>query len=96
MEQTPRNNEDGLPARPRLEVDFSTSAGIPFQLVAKAVQQLEGEQLLRFSLTVWLATQRGSGATYNDLLQIVDDYTELIDTSGTFGAYAPHSPDAEP
>lgn len=96
MEQAPQNNMEEPPFRPRFEVDLSTAEGMPFKIVARAVQLLKGDQLLRFSLTVWLASQQGSGATYNDFLKIVNDYTEVIDPSGTFGAYAPDSPDAQP
>jgi hypothetical protein len=91
VERQPQRNESAPEPvlRPLLEVDLSSGDGLPFNLVSMAMNQLEGEQLAKFNMTIWLATQQGSGATYNDVLRVVDSYVDLVDTSDTFTTYGP-------
>jgi hypothetical protein len=87
MEQLPQHNETELSLRPLLEVNLNSGDSLPFNLVPMAAQQLEGDELARFNMSVWLVTQVGSGGTYSDLLRIVDTHTDLVDTSNAFPLY---------
>lgn len=88
MEQLPNSNEYEPHLRPELRLDLSGGDALPFNLVTAAMKQIEGDELARLNQSVWLATQIGSGATYDDLLRIVDLHVDLVDTSGTFPLYA--------
>lgn len=95
MEGAPRNNESEPPERPKLDVDLSTWDGHWFNLINAARQRLQGEARKEFNQVIWEATQVGSGVTYNGLLDIINAYMDLTDTSGTYTTYAPKLPDGE-
>lgn len=88
MEQLPHSEEVGYePQRPRLDIDLRGPDGNVFMVIGMARQQLEGEQLKIFNRAIWEATQSGSGKTYQDILSIVDTYTDFLDTSDLYPQY---------
>ncbi|SRR5581483_4358108 len=88
MEQLPQHNEVGYePERPRLDIDLRGPDGNVFMVIGMARQQLEGEQLKAFNRDIWEATQPDSGKTYQDILSLVDTYTDFLDTSDLYPQY---------
>lgn len=90
MEQQPEANEQ---QQPRLDIDLSGPDGNVFMVITRARQQLEGNALVGFNEDIHMATQPGVGTTYADILDIVNSYMTLTDTSATYEAYAPKPPE---
>jgi hypothetical protein len=93
MERISQSSENDQPKRPKLAIDLSSGDGHWFNLINAARQQLEGDTRKEFNQLMWEATQHGSGVTYNGLLEIINTYMDLTDTSGVFEAYAPRLPE---
>lgn len=74
-------------AKPRLEIDLQGTSGNIYMVIGKARQIVPSEQLNEF-INAYLDAQRpGANKTYEDMLAIVNQYVELIDTSGLYPQY---------
>ncbi len=91
MEDFPQSNENEQ-ERPRLDVDLSGPDGNVYMVITKAREQLTGKALMGFNEDIWMATQVGAGKNYTDILDIVNSYMTLTDTSAMYEAYAPKPP----
>lgn len=77
--------------KPRLEIDLRTD-GNAHMVIAKARQLVPSEQLDSFINATLDAQRPGTGKTYEDMLAIINQYVELVDTSGSYPAYSVELP----
>lgn len=82
--------------KPKLEIDLQGSDGNIYMVIAKARQIVPSKQLNDF-INVYLDAQKpGANKTYEDMLVLVNQYVELIDTSGLYPAYSPKKAELPP
>lgn len=86
MEQRPQDNEQDY-HRPPLEIDLSGPDGNVFNVISIASAHLTGHALEEFNQSIWQNTEVGSGKTYQDILQVVNTYLDLTDTSNLYPQY---------
>ena len=92
MEQQPNKSEDlNDYQRPQLDIDLSGPEGNVFIVIMRAREQLEGPALMGFNVDTRMAMQPGLGTRYEDILDIVNGYTDLLDTSGMYPQYGPQA-----
>ncbi|MDQ2906223.1 MAG: hypothetical protein M3Y81_22105 [Chloroflexota bacterium] len=91
MEKFPQGSEQYEQERPRLDIDLSGPDGNVFMVMGMARRTLDGDTLKAFNQAIWEATQVGSGKTYNDILALVNSYTDLLDTSNSYPQYGPEA-----
>ena len=92
MEPQPNsNNEMNDYQRPQLDIDLSGPEGNVFIVIMRARDQLDGMPLMGFNEDIRMAMQPGLGTRYEDMLDIVNGYTDLLDTSGMYPKYGPQA-----
>jgi len=74
--------------RPNLTLDLLGPDGNVFVVIGRARSLLTGLKLEHFNTEIGQATLLSEGTTYKDILSIVNKYTHLIDSSGTYAEYA--------
>ena len=75
-------------AKPRLEIDLQGTNGNIYMVIGKARQIVPSEQLDGFINATLDAQRLGANKTYEDMLAMINQYIELIDTSGLYPAYS--------
>lgn len=76
-------------SKPRLEIDLHGTNGNIYLVFGAARQVVPSDQLNRFIEAMLDATKPDAHKTYDDLLAIINQYVELVDTSGEYALYSP-------
>ena len=88
MEQFPGDSEPYEPEWPRLDIDLSGGPdGDILHIIDSVAELLQGTELEDFKKIIGDATAPGGGSRYEDILAIVNSYTDLTDTSGRYPQY---------
>lgn len=74
--------------RPRLVIDLQGTNGNIYMVIAKARQLVPSDQLDTFINATLDAQRPGANKIYEDMLAIINSHVELVDSSGTYPAYA--------
>jgi len=75
-------------SKPTITIDLRQD-GNAHMVIAKARQIVPSEHLNDFLNATLDAQKPGAHKTYEDMLAIIDQYVEIIDTSGDYPQYAP-------
>lgn len=90
MGEMPQNNENQrTQARYILSFDAIDESGNVFWIIGHARSLLEGRERKAFMDAINTATAPDAGKNYEDILAIVNEYVQLVDTSGNYPQYAP-------
>jgi hypothetical protein len=77
--------------KPRLEIDLHGTGGNIYLVYGEARKIVPSGRLNAFIEAMLDATKSDAGKKYEDLLAIIDQYVELVDTSGDYPQYAAKS-----